>query len=40
MQPEGYFGIDGAWVLLNDKVYKSMSKDDAEIPEGTDNHPG
>merc|ERR1719375_1157399 len=35
-QPKGYSGIDGARKLLNDMIYESMSKYDAEIAKCTD----
>merc|ERR1719439_224283 len=34
--PKGYAGIDGARKLLNDMIYESMSKYDAEIAKCTD----
>merc|ERR1719316_1710906 len=37
-QPKGYAGIDGARKLLNDMIYESMSKYDAEIAKCTDNY--
>jgi len=35
-QPKGYSGIDGARKLLNDMIYESMSKYDAEIAKCTE----
>jgi len=35
-QPKGYSGLDGARNLLNDMIYESMSKYDAEIAKCTD----
>merc|ERR1719515_360253 len=35
-QPSGYSGIDGARQLLNDMIYESLSKYDAEIAKCTD----
>merc|ERR1719326_2658014 len=35
-QPKGYAGIDGARKLLNDMIYESMSKYDAEIAKCTE----
>merc|ERR1719272_1061063 len=35
-QPKGYGGIDGARKLLNDMIYESMSKYDAEIAKCTE----
>merc|ERR1719386_245375 len=35
-QPKGYSGIDGARKLLNDMIFESMSKYDAEIAKCTD----
>merc|ERR1719271_688795 len=35
-QPKGYSGIDGARALLNDMIYESMSKYDAEIAKCTE----
>merc|ERR1719409_1785009 len=35
-QPKGYSGLDGARKLLNDMIYESMSKYDAEIAKCTD----
>merc|ERR1719160_1640483 len=35
-QPSGYSGIDGARALLNDMIYESLSKYDAEIAKCTD----
>merc|ERR1719326_48246 len=35
-QPKGYAGIDGARKLLNDMIYESMSKYDAEVAKCTD----
>jgi len=35
-QPSGYSGIDGARKLLNDMIYESMSKYDAEIAKCTE----
>merc|ERR1740117_408831 len=35
-QPKGYSGIDGARKLLNDMIYESMTKYDAEIAKGTE----
>jgi hypothetical protein len=35
-QPKGYSGIDGARKLLNDMIYESMSKYDAEISKCTE----
>merc|ERR1719146_516062 len=35
-QPKGYSGIDGARKLLNDMIYESMSKYDAEVAKCTD----
>merc|ERR1740130_1222272 len=35
-QPKGYGGLDGARKLLNDMIYESMSKYDAEIAKCTD----
>merc|ERR1719409_91574 len=35
-QPTGYAGIDGARKLLNDMIYESMVKYDAEIAKCTD----
>jgi hypothetical protein len=35
-QPKGYAGIEGARKLLNDMIYESMSKYDAEIARCTD----
>ena len=35
-QPKGYSGIDGARALLNDMIYESMSKYDAEIHKCTE----
>merc|ERR1719343_1019835 len=35
-QPKGYAGIDGARKLLNDMIYESMSKYDAEIARCTE----
>merc|ERR1719439_51050 len=35
-QPKGYSGIDGARALLNDMIYESLSKYDAEIAKCTD----
>jgi len=35
-QPKGYSGLDGARTLLNDMIYTSMSKYDAEIAKCTD----
>merc|ERR1719454_613529 len=34
-QPKGYSGIDGARKLLNDMIFESMSKYDAEIAKCT-----
>merc|ERR1719478_1905537 len=34
-QPKGYSGLDGARKLLNDMIYESMSKYDAEIAKCT-----
>jgi len=35
-QPKGYSGLDGARKLLNDMIYESMTKYDAEIAKCTD----
>merc|ERR1719387_1973438 len=35
-QPKGYAGIDGARKLLNDMIYESLSKYDAEVAKCTD----
>merc|ERR1719482_1090537 len=35
-QPKGYAGLDGARKLLNDMIYESMSKYDAEIAKCTE----
>ena len=35
-QPKGYSGLDGARKLLNDMIYESMSKYDAEIAKCSD----
>merc|ERR1719375_254676 len=35
-QPKGYAGIDGARKLLNDMIYESMSKYDAEVAKCTE----
>merc|ERR1719504_263974 len=35
-QPKGYSGLDGARKLLNDMIYESMSKYDAEIAKCTE----
>jgi hypothetical protein len=35
-QPKGYAGLDGARVLLNDMIFESMSKYDAEIAKCTE----
>merc|ERR1719230_350143 len=35
-QPSGYSGIEGARKMLNDMIYESMSKYDAEIAKCTD----
>merc|ERR1719478_1849059 len=35
-QPKGYAGLDGARKLLNDMIFESMSKYDAEIAKCTD----
>merc|ERR1719230_1400678 len=35
-QPSGYSGIDGARHMLNDMIYESLSKYDAEIAKCTD----
>merc|ERR1719281_2264232 len=35
-QPRGYSGLDGARKLLNDMIYESMSKYDAEIAKCTE----
>merc|ERR1719395_478502 len=35
-QPKGYAGLEGARNLLNDMIYESMSKYDAEIAKCTD----
>merc|ERR1719450_1010431 len=35
-QPKGYAGLDGARKLLNDMIYESMSKYDAEVAKCTD----
>merc|ERR1719399_913942 len=35
-QPSGYSGIDGARALLNEMIYESLSKYDAEIAKCTD----
>merc|ERR1719337_231860 len=35
-QPKGYSGIDGARALLNDMIYESLSKYDAEIAKCTE----
>merc|ERR1719326_2659884 len=35
-QPKGYAGLDGARKLLNDMLYESMSKYDAEVAKCTD----
>merc|ERR1719198_991486 len=35
-QPKGYSGIDGARALLNDMIFESMSKYDAEIAKCTE----
>merc|ERR1719311_824820 len=35
-QPTGYSGLDGARKLLNDMIYESMSKYDAEIAKCTE----
>merc|ERR1719331_881282 len=35
-QPKGYSGLDGARKLLNDMIYESMSKYDAEVAKCTD----
>merc|ERR1719390_91087 len=35
-QPKGYSGIDGARKLLNDMIFESMTKYDAEIAKCTD----
>merc|ERR1719375_1073013 len=35
-QPKGYSGIDGARKLLNDMIYESLSKYDAEVAKCTD----
>merc|ERR1719182_1120127 len=35
-QPKGYSGIDGARKLLNDMIFESMSKYDAEIAKCTE----
>merc|ERR1719428_388576 len=35
-QPKGYAGLDGARKLLNDMIYESMSKYDAEVARCTE----
>merc|ERR1719387_2103196 len=35
-QPKGYSGLDGARKLLNDMIYESLSKYDAEVAKCTD----
>merc|ERR1719316_690703 len=35
-QPKGYSGLEGARKLLNDMIYESMSKYDAEVAKCTD----
>merc|ERR1719359_1655074 len=35
-QPKGYSGLDGARKLLNDMIFESMSKYDAEIAKCTE----
>ena len=35
-QPKGYAGLDGARKLLNDMIFESMSKYDAEIAKCTE----
>merc|ERR1719198_1635704 len=35
-QPKGYAGLEGARKLLNDMIYESLSKYDAEIAKCTD----
>jgi hypothetical protein len=39
-QPKGYSGIDGARKLLNDMIFESMSKYDAEIAKCTEYYAG